>query len=100
MPSSTSVLTEEQKKQLKEMPVPGFGPGRSRRPAARRTGWPPGGPGWSRRLRTRPGGGARSSAPIATPRTIPGLVGKDLKPGKTIEELQEPAKEPKASKDK
>ena len=81
------VLTADQKKQLKEMRADFL------------RGGPPGGPGGGRRAVRRPGGGPPplsggppgGSAVFRAYRygpDYPGLAGKDLKPGKTVEELQ------------
>jgi hypothetical protein len=104
------VLTEEQKKQLKNMPVPGFGPpgGPGGPPGfAGGQGGPggppgggPGGPGFGPGGFGAPGGGAPVFRAYRYAPGYPGLVKKDLKPGKSIEDLQEPAKESKESKDK
>ena len=78
-----SLLKEDQKKQLKQMQdlAKNF-------PAGPPGGGPPGGgfPGFG-----APGGGGMFRAPRYAA-DYPGLKGKDLKPGKTIEELQ--AKDP------
>jgi hypothetical protein len=88
------MLKDEQKKQLKQMKdfAKGFGgpPG----------GGPPGGgpPGGG-----FPGFGGGGSGLFRAPRyapDYPGLAGKELKPGKTIEELQTAKDAPKDSKDK
>jgi Arylsulfotransferase (ASST) len=96
------VLTDDQKKQLKQMREdfthggppgfvfagpPGGGPGR---PGGGPPGGPPGGfPGGP------PGGSGVFRAYRYGP-AYPGLAGKDLKPGKTVQELQ--PKEPEKSK--
>ena len=93
------VLTDDQKKQLKQMRTdfarggPPGGPGR---------GGPPGGPGGpgggppAFLFAGPPGGSAVFRAYKYGP-DYPGLAGKDLKPGKTVEELQ--PKEPEKTKD-
>jgi hypothetical protein len=81
------VLTDDQKKQLSQM----------RADFAR--GGPPGGPGGGPppgMFAGPPGGEAVFRAYKYGP-DYPGLVGKDLKPGKTVEELQ--PKEPEKTKD-
>ena len=85
------LLKDDQKKQLKQMqdmakgipggPPPGGGPG-----------GPPGGfPGFG------PPGGSGLFRALRYAADYPGLAGRDLKPGKTIEELQtkDPPKDPK-----
>ena len=95
------VLTDDQKKQLKQMRAdfaprrPG-GPG----PAARGAGGPPGGPGGPGGgppafLFAGPPGGSAVFRAYKYGADYPGLAGKDLKPGKTVEELQ--PKEPEKS---
>jgi hypothetical protein len=89
-----TLLKDDQKKQLKQMQdlAKGFPGGPPGGPPG---GGPPGGgfPGFG-----APGGGGMFRAPRYAP-DYPGLAGKDLKPGKTIEELQ--AKDPpKETKDK
>ncbi len=93
------VLTDDQKKQLKQMRAdflrggPPGGPG---------GGGPPGGPGGpgggppAFLFAGPPGGSAVFRAYRYGP-DYPGLAGKDLKPGKTVEELQ--PKEPEKTKD-
>jgi hypothetical protein len=71
------LLTDEQKKQLKDMRV-GFGPGGFGPPGGFVGFGPPGGPG---------GAGSLFRANRYAP-NYPGLVGRDLTPGKTLEELQ------------
>ena len=82
-----ALLKDDQKKQVKEMKerMKGF------------TGGPPGGgpPGGGFPGFGAPGGGAGMfRAPRYEP-DYPGLAGKELKPGKTIEELQQKKEEPK-----
>jgi hypothetical protein len=86
-----AMLKDEQKKQLKQMQdmAKGF-PGGP--PGGPPPGGPPGGfPGFG-----PPGGAGLFRAPRYAP-DYPGLAGRDLKPGKTIEELQtkDPPKDPK-----
>ena len=68
-----SILQEEQKKQLKNMQ----GKGKKKGP-----GFGPGGPGFG-----GPGGGSLFRAPRYAA-DYPGLVGRNLTPGKLLEELQ------------
>jgi hypothetical protein len=94
------LFKDNQKKQFKQMKdfAKGFpGPGG---PMGNPMGNPMGFPGFG-----PPGGSGLFRAPRYAPE-FPGLAGKDLKPGKTIDELQaeekpkEPAKETKETKEK
>ena len=78
------LFTEDQKKQFKDLRA-NVGRGGSGGP-----GGPPGGPGGFGGF-GQPGGSPLFRAYRFTS-TFPGLIGKDLTPGKTVEELQ--AKEP------
>src|SRR5262249_31447925 len=86
------LFTEEQKKQLKDLRA---NPGRGG------PGGPPGGPGGPPGGGGPPGfgGGPPGGSPVFRAYrfapTYPGLAGKDLTPGKTIEELQAKKEEPK-----
>jgi hypothetical protein len=102
-------LAERQKKQLKDMREamnrggPGRGPGGQQPggpPGGPRPGGPPGGgrPGFGPPGFGGPPGGASLFRSYRYAADYPGLKGKDLKPGKLIEELEakeEPAKKPK-----
>jgi hypothetical protein len=72
------LLADEQKKQLKDIRAGGFGPGMF--------GGPPGGPGGPGGFGP-PGGGSLFRAARFGP-NYPGLAGRDLTPGKTVEALQ------------
>ncbi|HWY86306.1 MAG TPA: aryl-sulfate sulfotransferase [Gemmataceae bacterium] len=79
-----TLLADEQKTRLKDMRAGGFGPGG---PGGGFGG--PGGPGGG-----GPPGGAALFRANRFAANYPGLAGRDLTPGKTVEELQ--PKEPKA----
>jgi Spy/CpxP family protein refolding chaperone len=81
------VLGDEQKKQLKEARQ-GFGRGGP-------GGFGPGGPGGRGGPNFGPAGGSAVFRAYRYAANYPGLAGKDLKPGKTVEELEK-AKEPPA----
>ena len=87
------VLTDDQKKQLKQMRAD-FARGGPGGPGGGRPGGPPGGPGG-------PGGGPPGGSGIFRAYKYspdyPGLAGRELKPGKTVEELQ--PKEPEKTKE-
>jgi hypothetical protein len=99
------LLTDDQKKQLKDMTFPGFGPpggpggagGPPGGPGG--PGGPPGGPGGFGPGGFGPPGGASVFRAYRYGPDYPGLAKKDLKPGKTIEDLQAPSKETKESKE-
>jgi Spy/CpxP family protein refolding chaperone len=76
------LLTDDQKKQLKDLRA-GAGPGR------------PGGPGFGGPPGFGPPGGASLFRAYRYGAEYPGLKGKDLTPGKTVEELQAKAPEKK-----
>ncbi len=102
------VLTDDQKKQLKQMRADFARGGPPGGPGGGPPGGPPGGPGGPGGGPGGPGGGPPpflfagppgGSAVFRAYRygpDYPGLAGKDLKPGKTVEELQ--PKEPEKAK--
>jgi hypothetical protein len=93
------VLTDDQKKQLKQMRADFLRGGPPGGPGGGPPGGPPGGPGGGPPpfpFAGPPGGSAVFRAYRYGP-DYPGLAGKDLKPGKTIEELQ--PREPEKTKD-
>jgi hypothetical protein len=99
------VLTEDQKKQFKQMRADftrGGPPGGPGGPGGPPPGAPPGGPGGPGGppppfLFAGPPGGSAVFRAYRYGPDYPGLAGKELKPGKTLEELQ--PKEPEKTKD-
>jgi hypothetical protein len=91
------VLTDDQKKQLKRMQ--GFGRGGPGGPGRGGPGGPPGAPGSFPGFGGPPGGGSLFRA-YRYGRDFSGLAGKELTPGRTIEQLQPKDKGDKKPKDR